>query len=101
MAVAPETRVPPPLPLTVGSRVARLAEALHVGALADTTDSETATTTGEREGAGTSLMWCWVVSYLVWTAGTSGRRVGLGPRTRCTPQHQTRALTWASLVPSS
>lgn len=47
MAVAPETRVPSPLPLTVGSRVARLAEALHVGALVDTTDSKTATTRGE------------------------------------------------------
>lgn len=37
------------------------------------------------EGACTSLTWCRGVSYLVRTAGTSGRRVGLGPRTRRTP----------------
>lgn len=40
-----------PLPLTVGSGVARLAEALRVGALVDTTHSKTETTRGEQEGA--------------------------------------------------
>lgn len=49
--MALETWVPSPLPLTVGSSVAGLAEALCVGALVDTTHGKTETTRGEQEGA--------------------------------------------------
>lgn len=48
---APATWVPSPLPLTAGSSVAGLAEALHVGALMDATDGKTETIRGKQGGA--------------------------------------------------
>ena len=64
--MASETWVPSPLPLTVGSSVAGLAEALCVGSLVDTTNGKTETTRGKQEGAATP-MWH---HHLAWAAGT-------------------------------
>lgn len=75
---APQTWVPPLLPLTVGSSVAWLAEALHVGTLVDTTNSKTETRRGTQGGAVTpdvvsgelithcGLLGPWVRGHGVW-----------------------------------
>ena len=83
MSEAPETCVPSPLPLTVGSSVAGLAKALCVGALVDTTDGKTETIRGKQEGAvtpdvvpGELITWCGLLGPWV-----IGHGHGLGPWT--------------------
>lgn len=84
-----QTRVPPPLPLTVGSSVAWLAEALHVGSLVDTANSKTEMRMGTQGGAVTPDV---VPGELVTHCGLLGPRVrgheyGLGTRTRLALGH--------------
>lgn len=86
---APQTWVPPLLPLTVGSSVARLAEALHVGTLVDTTNSKTETRRGTQGGAVTPDV---VSGELITHCGLLGPWVrghghGLGTRTRLALGH--------------
>ena len=89
MSEATETWVPSPLPVAAGSRVAGLAEALRAGALTDTTDGETETTSGEREGAVTPDV---TPGMLITQCGLLGPWVrghgrGLGPGTRLALRH--------------
>lgn len=86
---APQTWVSPLLPLTVGSSVARLAEALHVGTLVDTTNSKTETRRGTQGGAVTPDV---VPGELITHCGLLGPWVrghgyGLGTRTRLALGH--------------